>query len=64
MSALVLAHAGDWLVSMIYMAPVVVLVTALVVIRRRDERHGEEPDATAWDDDDDGIEYGDDLSPR
>lgn len=64
MSALVLAHAGDWLLSMIYMAPVIVLVTALVIIRRRDGEGAAGADGGGWDDDVDGIDYGDDLSPE
>jgi hypothetical protein len=53
----VLAHAGDWLLSMIYMAPVVILVGALLVARRRDP--GDE--LREWEDeDDDLLDLGDD----
>ncbi|MTD46316.1 hypothetical protein GKE82_18995 [Conexibacter sp. W3-3-2] len=54
---MVLAHAGDVLVSMIYLAPVVILVGALVVARHRD--NGDE--LREWDDeDDDLLDLGDD----
>ncbi|WP_158276823.1 hypothetical protein [Paraconexibacter algicola] len=53
----VLAHAGDWLLSMIYMAPVVILVGALLVARRRDP--GDE--LREWEDEDeDLLDLGDD----
>lgn len=45
MTWLPLAHAGHWLVSLLYLAPVVVLVAALMVARARDEAF----------EDDDGI---------
>ena len=50
MSALVAAHAGHWLVQVLYFAPILVFVLWLSVSalrqRRRDEREGGE-DATA-----------------
>lgn len=57
-----LAHASHWLVSLLYVAPVVILVGALVVARRRDARLGpddvDREDVFAdgvWDDDLDGA---------
>ena len=35
---LVLAHAGHWLVQLIYLVPLVVLVGVILVGRRRDKR--------------------------
>jgi hypothetical protein len=41
---IVFAHAGHWLVQLLYLAPLVVLVGILVVTKLRDRRHpGEEP---------------------
>jgi len=37
---LVLAHAGHWLVSLAYMAPLVFLVGVIVVGKIRDRRAG------------------------
>lgn len=37
-----IAHAGHWLVSLLYLAPVVILVGALMVARARDGRLGDE----------------------
>jgi hypothetical protein len=56
-----LAHTGHWAVSLLYLAPVVILVGALFITRARDARLGDE-DADddgvfadgAWDDDLDG----------
>lgn len=45
-----LAHAGHWAVSLLYVAPVVILVGALVITRARDRRIG-----TPDDPDDDGV---------
>lgn len=44
------AHAGHWAVSLLYLAPVVILVGALVITRARDARLGEDDEA-----DDDGV---------
>lgn len=33
-----LAHAGHWLVSLLYLAPVILIVGALVVQNRRDRQ--------------------------
>jgi hypothetical protein len=44
---IVLAHAGHWLPQLLYLAPVVVLVGAILVGRmreRRDAREGAERD--------------------
>ena len=44
---LVLAHAGHWLPQLLYLAPVVVLVGAVLIGRmreRRQAREGAEPD--------------------
>ena len=35
---LVLAHAGHWLVQLVYLAPLVVLVAVLVVAKLRERR--------------------------
>lgn len=60
--SLPLAHASHWLVSLLYLAPVVILVGALVVARRRDARLGPDGDDGdevfadgVWDDDLDGT---------
>lgn len=61
MITLPIAHAGHWLVSLLYLAPVVILVGALLVARARDGRP----------DDDEGLDDGvfaegafdDDLGP-
>jgi len=45
-----LAHAGHWAVSLLYLAPVVILVGALVIARARDARLGDAEEA-----DDDGV---------
>jgi hypothetical protein len=37
---LVLAHAGHWLVSLAYIAPLIVLVGVIVVGKIRDRRAG------------------------
>jgi len=37
---LLLAHAGHWLVQLIYLVPVVVLVGVVLVGRARDRRRG------------------------
>ena len=51
----VLAHASHWLVSLLYVLPVVVLVGALVWQRRRDDGEDVDDDGVfadgAWDDD-------------
>ncbi len=56
-----IAHAGHWAISLLYLAPVVILVGALALARRRDRQ---------FDDDDlegdvyaDGA-FDDDLSSR
>jgi hypothetical protein len=44
---LVLAHAGHWLPQLLYLAPLVVLIGAIVVGRlreRRERRSGEQSD--------------------
>jgi hypothetical protein len=44
---IVVAHAGHWLPQLLYLAPVVVLVGAILVGRmreRREARHGAERD--------------------
>lgn len=52
-----LAHASHWLVSLLYVAPVIVLVGGLVWQRRRDDGlDTDDPDGgvyadDAWDDD-------------
>lgn len=65
MTTLPIAHAGHWLVSLLYLAPVVILVGALLVARARDQRLDDEDD-----DDRDGVftdgAFDDDLdrAPR
>ncbi len=62
MITLPIAHAGHWLVSLLYLAPVVILVGALLVARARDNRLGDEDE-----DLDDGVfaegAFDDDLGP-
>jgi cytochrome c oxidase assembly factor CtaG len=38
----VLAHAGHWLPQLLYLAPLVVLVVAIVIGRVRERRKGRE----------------------
>lgn len=38
MAVLPLAHAGHWVVNLLYLAPVVLIVTMLAVASRRDKR--------------------------
>jgi hypothetical protein len=53
---LILAHAGHWLAGLLYLAPVVIVVGALVFQSVKDRRRGEEdgvddaPDAGVRDD--------------
>lgn len=42
MSPLVLAHAGHWLVQLMYAAPLLALVVAVVMGRRREAREERE----------------------
>jgi len=56
MTLLPLAHASHWYISMLYLAPVVILVGALAIARVRDKRlDDDEQDAVfhegAFDDD-------------
>jgi cytochrome c-type biogenesis protein CcmH/NrfF len=37
----VLAHAGHWLQSLLYVAPVVIVVVGLWIVERRDRRRDE-----------------------
>jgi hypothetical protein len=37
---LVIAHAGHWLVQLIYVVPLAVLIAVIVAGRIRDRRHG------------------------
>jgi hypothetical protein len=39
---IVVAHAGHWLPQLLYLAPVVVLVGAILVSRRRERREARE----------------------
>jgi hypothetical protein len=46
---IVLAHAGHWLPQLLYLAPVLVLVGAILISRmreRREARHGSGRDGT------------------
>jgi hypothetical protein len=53
---LILAHAGHWLAGLLYLAPVVIVVGALVFQSMKDRRRGEDegaddaPDAALRDD--------------
>jgi cytochrome c oxidase assembly factor CtaG len=38
----VMAHAGHWLPQLLYLAPLIVLVVAIVVGRLRERREGRE----------------------
>jgi hypothetical protein len=40
--SVVMAHAGHWLPQLLYLAPLVVLVVAIVVGRIRERRDGRE----------------------
>jgi cytochrome c oxidase assembly factor CtaG len=40
----VIAHAGHWLPQLLYLAPLVVLVVAIVVGRVRERREGRDSD--------------------
>ena len=44
MSVVVFAHAGHWLPQLLYLAPVAVLVIAVLVGRFRDRRSGRRRD--------------------
>ena len=39
---MVFAHAGDWLVSLLYAVPIVIIVVALVVQKRRERGREDE----------------------
>jgi cytochrome c-type biogenesis protein CcmH/NrfF len=39
-----LAHAGHWLASLLYLAPVLLIVVALIWQARREKRRGYEPE--------------------
>jgi hypothetical protein len=41
-AALILAHAGHWLAGLLYLAPVLIVVGALVFQSWKDRRRGEE----------------------
>lgn len=47
---LVLAHAGHWLVSLLYVLPVVLLVGALAFQSWRDRRNGVADEEELWED--------------
>jgi cytochrome c oxidase assembly factor CtaG len=40
----VLAHAGHWLPQLLYLAPLIVLVVAIVIGRVRERREGRSPE--------------------
>ena len=40
-AALILAHAGHWLAGLLYLAPVVIVVGALLYQSWKDRRHGD-----------------------
>jgi hypothetical protein len=41
-AALILAHAGHWLAGLLYLAPVVIVVGALVFQSWKDKRRGDD----------------------
>jgi len=43
-SALIVAHAGHWLAGLLYLAPVLIVVGALVFQSWKDRRLGEDED--------------------
>jgi hypothetical protein len=43
-SALILAHAGHWLAGLLYLAPVLIVVGALVFQSYKDRRLGDDED--------------------
>jgi hypothetical protein len=46
---LILAHAGHWLAGLLYLAPVLIVVGALVFQSWKDRRRGDEEDDEASD---------------
>lgn len=44
-SALIVAHAGHWLAGLLYLAPVVIVVGALVLQSYKDRRAGDDDGA-------------------
>lgn len=47
MSVLPLAHSGHWAISLLYLAPVLILVGALAIARVRDNRLDDEDEQDA-----------------
>jgi hypothetical protein len=45
-SALIVAHAGHWLAGLLYLAPVLIVVGALVYQSWKDRRLGDDEDAS------------------
>jgi hypothetical protein len=43
-SALIVAHAGHWLAGLLYLAPVLIVVGALVLQSYKDRRLGDDED--------------------
>jgi hypothetical protein len=56
--ALILAHAGHWLAGLLYLAPVLIVVGALVFQSWKDRRRGEDDPA------DDAPDVGVSGDPR
>jgi hypothetical protein len=44
-AALILAHAGHWLAGLLYLAPVVIVVGALVFQSWKDRREGDDEES-------------------
>ena len=52
----IIAHAGDWLVSVLYIVPLLVVVGMLAVSAIRDRRRGDDDDDAPQTTDDEGSE--------
>jgi hypothetical protein len=46
-AVLVLAHAGHWLVNLLYVAPLIVIAAVALVVTIRERRRGEDEDEPA-----------------
>jgi hypothetical protein len=50
-----LAHAGHWVVSLLYVLPLVVIAVVATVVTIRERRRGPEPGAPGSGDDDESV---------